>query len=147
MTLGPSDEDITKFIYTGKVAHITAAAPKGPRFDSSLTSEQRSSSENGIFLCSNCADMVDKNNGLDYSVNVLKKWKQDHEAWVKSNLNKSANSMMSTIDGEHRATGRGNITGLDVQEPVFFKPGTKVIAEGEGNITGTRISYKKRDEK
>ena len=49
MTLAPSAADLSKFIYTGKAAHITAAASNGPRFNFSLTSEQRSSSENGIF--------------------------------------------------------------------------------------------------
>lgn len=147
MTLAPSDANADKVISTGKASHISAAAPKGPRFDSSLTSEQRSSAENGLFLCSVCADMIDKNGGIDYSTELLKKWKAEHEVWVRNNLNKSINPNISVIDGEHRASGRGNITGLDVHGPAFFKPGTKVIAEGEGNITGTRISYKKDENK
>jgi len=143
ITLCPSEEDPEKYIYIGKAAHITAAAENGPRYDSSLTPEQRSSIENGIFLCSNCADMVDKNNGLDYSVEFLKQWKDDHEKWAKENLNKSVHSPISTIDGEHQAKGKGNVIALDIQEPVLFKPGTKSISEGEGNITATRIGYRK----
>ena len=34
--------------------------------------------------------MIDKNSGIDYSVDVLKRWKTDHETWVKSNLNRSS---------------------------------------------------------
>jgi hypothetical protein len=49
---------------------------------------------------------------------------------------------ISMIDGEHRAKGKGNITGIDAQEPVIFKPGTKSIAEGEGTVTATRIGSK-----
>ncbi len=32
--------------------------------------------------------MIDKNNGADYSVQLLLHWKQEHESWVKENLNK-----------------------------------------------------------
>jgi hypothetical protein len=32
----------------GVAAHITAASPGGPRYDSSLSSEQRASAENGL---------------------------------------------------------------------------------------------------
>ena len=147
LTLCPSEKDIEKYIYIGKGAHITAAARNGPRYDSSLTREQRFSIENGIFLCSNCSDMIDKNGGLDFSVEVLKKWKNDHESWVKENLNRSPQSLISVVNGEHYAKGKGNITGIYAQEPVFFKPGTKSIAEGEGNITAVRIAYKREVKK
>lgn len=146
-TLGPSEKDPEKYIYTGKVSHIIAASENGPRNDHSFTSKQRSSIENGIFLCSNCADMIDKNMGSDFPVDLLKKWKDNHEIWVKENLNKSKNSTISIIDGNHYARGRGNVTGIDARETIFIKPGTKSTAEGEGNITATRISYKKEEKK
>lgn len=96
-TLSPSENDPEKYINIGKAAHITAAAENGPRYDSSLTPEQRSSIDNGIFLCSNCADMVDKNLGLDFSVELLKKWKEDHEKWIRENLNKSVDKQRNSI--------------------------------------------------
>ncbi|MBI2474855.1 hypothetical protein HYV69_00290 [Candidatus Uhrbacteria bacterium] len=139
LTLCPSAENEDKFIYIGKAAHITAAAEGGPRYDSNLTSEQRKSTNNGIFLCSNCADMIDKNNGIDFSVDQLKQWKKEHEEWATQNLNKSLNSLITTIDGEHTARGKGNVTGIKTTKPTFFKPGTKSTAEGEGNITATYI--------
>jgi hypothetical protein len=139
MTLCPSAEDESKFIYVGKAAHITAAAEGGPRYDSGLTPEQRKSTNNGIFLCSNCADMIDKNNGIDFSVDQLMLWKREHEEWVVKNLNKSLNSLITTIDGEHTARGKGNVTGIRTTRPTFFKPGTKSTAEGEGNVTATYI--------
>jgi hypothetical protein len=146
LTLCPSETDSEKYIYVGRAAHITAASADGPRYDSSLTTEQRSSIENGIFLCSNCADMIDKNKGLDFPVDLLKKWKKEHEKWVSKNLNKSVNSLISTIDGVHHAKGKGKVIAIDAQEPVFLKPGTKSIAEGEGSITATRIAYRKNKE-
>lgn len=88
LTIAPSEEDNLKFIYIGKAAHITAASEGGPRYDKEMSSDNRKSINNGIFLCSNCADMIDKNKGIDFSVELLQKWKSDHEIWVRSNLNK-----------------------------------------------------------
>ena len=147
LTLCPSETNSEKYIYIGIAAHVTAASEGGPRYDPRLTSEQRTSIENGIFLCSNCAVVIDKNKGLDFSVDRLKKWKSEHEKWVSENLNKSVNSLISVIDGVHSAKGKGNVTAIDAQEPVFLNPGTKAIAEGEGNITATRISYKREGNK
>jgi hypothetical protein len=50
VTSGPQ-EDPRKSINIGVAAHITAAAPKGPRFDKNLTAEERRSPDNGIWLC------------------------------------------------------------------------------------------------
>jgi hypothetical protein len=36
--------------------------------------------------------MIDKNNGNDFSVLVLKEWRNSHERWVASNLNKPPGS-------------------------------------------------------
>ena len=141
-TLCASDAGTDLFISIGKAAHITAGAANGPRYDPSLTSEQRSSADNAIFLCSSCEDMIDYNNGLDYPVDLLEKWKSEHEAWVKENLNKPADSLISTIDGEHYAKGKGKVTAIHATAPVLIKPGTKSTAEGEGDITATRIGHK-----
>lgn len=88
LTVAPSPESDEKFIYIGRASHICAAAEGGPRFDAVMTSDERRSASNGIFLCSNCADMIDKNSGLDFSAVRLRRWKDDHEQWVASNLNK-----------------------------------------------------------
>ncbi len=88
LTVAPSEQDETKFLYIGKAAHICAAAQGGPRYDATISPEQRTSASNGIFLCSNCADMIDKNNGLDFPVDRLQDWKSDHNKWVAANLNK-----------------------------------------------------------
>lgn len=98
ITICPSVVNIEKYIYVGKAAHITSAAINGPRYDATLTKEQRRSIENGIFLCATCADMIDKNNGADFSVDQLKHWKSQHESWVRENLNKSINSLLSSTD-------------------------------------------------
>jgi hypothetical protein len=97
-TLSPSLEDDSKFIYIGKAAHITAAAKGGARYDERMSSEQRKSIENAIFLCSNCADMIDKNKGVDFPVELLKEWKQHHESWVHENIGLRNNNSSTTIN-------------------------------------------------
>lgn len=88
LTIAPTSGDEEKFIYIGKAAHITAAAEGGPRYDPNLSQEARKSISNGIFLCSSCADMIDKNNGSDFSTELLRGWKLEHENWVSKNMNK-----------------------------------------------------------
>ena len=87
LTIAPSEADATKWIYIGNAAHICAAAERGPRYKGGMTPEERASASNGLFLCSSCADMIDKNNGLDFPEPVLRRWKEDHEKWVAANLN------------------------------------------------------------
>lgn len=58
----------------GVAAHITAAAPGGPRYDPSLMQQQRESPENGIWLCQNCQIRVDRDTAR-YSTKLLKSWK------------------------------------------------------------------------
>jgi hypothetical protein len=73
LTTGPQ-EDPNKALNVGVAAHITAASPDGPRYDSAINSEQRSSANNGIWLCQKCAKLVD-NDPSRYSVEILNNWK------------------------------------------------------------------------
>ena len=139
ITIAPSSEDSEKFIYIGEAGHIYPASRGGPRDDPSITSEQRKSIENAIFLCGSCANMIDKNNGLDYPVNILEEWKKSHEEWVKNNLNKKPNSAITIINGTIKARGKKKVTGLKTKKPTIIKPGTQVTAEGEEDITGVDI--------
>lgn len=76
-TAGPSDADSKKSTLFGKAAHITAAAKGGPRYNAKLTSEERKSPENGIWLCAECADRVDKKeNEPQFPETLLRHWKQ-----------------------------------------------------------------------
>lgn len=57
-TSGPQ-EDPEKAVNVGVAAHICAASSGGPRYDPNMTSEERSSSSNGIWLCQTHAKLVD----------------------------------------------------------------------------------------
>jgi hypothetical protein len=74
----------------GVGAHITAASPGGPRYDPSLTPEQRASAENGIWLCQNDGKLID-NDVTRFTVELLKSWKAQAEATAAQELSRRIN--------------------------------------------------------
>jgi hypothetical protein len=72
-TSGPHSNP-SRAINIGVAAHITAAAPGGPRFDESRTLEERTSVDNGIWLCQSCGKLVD-NDVASFPVTLLHQWK------------------------------------------------------------------------
>ncbi len=87
LTSGPH-EDATKAVNLGVAAHITAAAPGGPRYDACLTPEQRSSIENAIWLCQTCAHLIDSD-PVCFPVALLREWKAQAEDAARSVLGKT----------------------------------------------------------
>jgi hypothetical protein len=77
LTSGPQT-DSEKAVNIGVAAHITAASQGGPRYDARLPSGERKSIENGIWLCQNCAKMVD-NDEQKYTSDLLIEWKKSSE--------------------------------------------------------------------
>jgi hypothetical protein len=110
LTIAPSESDDTKWLYIGKAAHICAASVGGPRYKASMTPEERQSVSNGVFLCGNCADMIDKNGGLDFREELLQQWKADHERWVLANLNKQRSREASMTFQVTSIAQQGGIT-------------------------------------
>ncbi len=87
-TSGPqSDPD--KAINIGVAAHITAASSGGPRYDGSLSKVERSSIQNGLWLCQNCAKLVDSDVGR-FTVELLQEWKKNGERSAQRALETSA---------------------------------------------------------
>jgi hypothetical protein len=76
-TSGPQ-ENPAKSINIGVAAHISAASPGGPRYEESLTAEQRSSIANGIWLCQNCAKLIDSD-PVRFSPVLLREWRATSE--------------------------------------------------------------------
>lgn len=77
-TSGPGEGELD-VAHFGRAAHITAAAPGGPRYDETLTSEQRRSINNAIWLCANHADEIDDLESR-YTAQLLRDWKKQAEA-------------------------------------------------------------------
>ena len=92
-TLGPSKERENKGQIVGQAAHMRAASPKGPRFDSSQSDEERHSAANGIWLCEYCAALIDKNNGVDFRVETLQLWKDASERAALERLTRQSESI------------------------------------------------------
>jgi hypothetical protein len=88
LTSGPQ-EDPTKALNLGVAAHITAASFGGPRYDPELLPEERCAPFNGIWLCQNCAKLID-NDVIRFSLEILRKWKNDAEAEAKAHVGKTA---------------------------------------------------------
>lgn len=59
LTKAASAESTKKVSSIGVAAHICAASPGGPRYDPSMTSEQRKSIENCIWMCETHAKLID----------------------------------------------------------------------------------------
>jgi hypothetical protein len=62
------------------IAHIRAASPSGPRFDSTLSKPERDAFSNLILLCTVHHKTVDGKGWKRYPVELLEKWKAEREA-------------------------------------------------------------------
>jgi hypothetical protein len=72
-----------KVVTVGIAAHITAAAPGGPRYDPLQASEERSHLSNGIWLCTSHAKQIDDDPAY-FTIDKLRAWK--HQAEQRSAL-------------------------------------------------------------
>lgn len=79
LILEATDADRVSLI--GEMAHIVGHSNQGPRPDGAFPSEQRNKYENLILLCPSHHAMVDKQDST-YTVEGLRKIKDDHERWV-----------------------------------------------------------------
>lgn len=85
LTIG-ANEKTEKSTSIGIAAHITAASVGGPRYDTTLTTEERCHIDNGILLCGNCSILIDKDPSK-YPIDTLKQWKTDAEEETRKRLN------------------------------------------------------------
>ena len=79
-TAGPSEESSESFTVIGEAAHICGAAsgPGSRRYDSSMTSAERKSIDNAIWLCADHARMIDRDE-VTYTADELRAMKRQHE--------------------------------------------------------------------
>ena len=81
LTVGPSDDRVGRITMVGVAAHITAAAPGGPRYDSSVSPEDRASEANGLWVCQTHGKLIE-DTASRHTVATLRRWKKQHEDWV-----------------------------------------------------------------
>jgi hypothetical protein len=94
-TTGGPQDDPSKALNLGVAAHITAASPGGPRYMDMLTAEQRSSAWNGIWLCQNCAKLVD-NDASMFPEDLLRAWKTIREHSALHSIGKTKTAPLET---------------------------------------------------
>jgi hypothetical protein len=81
MTIAGSHDRKSGLTMTGVAAHIAAASKKGPRFDSEMSSDERTSEQNGIWTCQIHGKFID-DNPSKCTAQELHRWKSQHEQWV-----------------------------------------------------------------
>lgn len=88
------NSDPNKVTNIGVASHICAAAEGGPRYDANMTSEERKSYNNGIWLCQSCSKLIDTDTTL-YTKELLMSWKKIAEELTISEIER--NSPVQTI--------------------------------------------------
>lgn len=143
VTSGPQDDE-SKAVNLGVAAHITAASPRGPRYDPTLTPDERRHASNGIWLCQNHAKMID--NDARYSPTVIREWKAAAEARADREVTQGAHT---------RPTGLR----IELPKPVnpigYMSAGSysvsmwrfkvRLIAQGEKPLDVLEVGLRERD--
>lgn len=117
-TIAPQQTS-TSTVSIGVAAHITAAAEGGPRYDATFTSVQRTSIDNGIWLCQNCAKLIDSDI-LRFPATLLHKWKLDAEAEASRRLGCSSISTENIVL-RHEVEIKRNLELRDQMQAEFLK--------------------------
>jgi hypothetical protein len=124
-TAGPC-EDPAKALNIGVAAHITAASLQGPRYDASLSQAERCSIENGIWLCQNCAKLIDSDKER-FPVSRLRDWKTRAEKAALNRVETTAAPAHAaeSADGDYwqrrRDTVEQALASFESIHALFFK--------------------------
>lgn len=130
LTSGPQ-VDPSKALNIGVAAHITAASPGGPRYNPALKSEERTHFTNAIWLCQNCAKLVD-NDAIQFTEDLLRRWKREAEDEALSWIGKTASSSSyadTVFTNEEialllSAAGSGEFAIIDIQQAKWVRADT-----------------------
>jgi hypothetical protein len=158
LTSGPQVDE-GKSLNLGVAAHIAAASPGGPRYDPLMTPEQRTAITNGVWLCQNCAKLVD-NDAARFSSELLSAWKlvAEHHALYHIGRTASDSGRLGVQDkyvSYEYIEKSGLIAEMQVQGYRLYwahshKQPTMVEFEGWEEVvvtedSGQRVRYKVRD--
>jgi hypothetical protein len=94
-------EDGKGEINIGTAAHICAAAPGGPRYDENMSEEERSSAENGVWMCRDHGKAIDSD-VKQFTATVLREWKRQAEldSWRRVLRNEAARAPGAVGDAD-----------------------------------------------
>ncbi len=117
LTITGSEASIGKVINIGEAAHIIGNAKVSARYEEK-TIVNKSSVENGIWLCRNCHKLVDSNKGEGYPTEKLKQWKIEHNKYLSKNLGKPVN--LSTDNLKTAQSFKSWSKNPDIESPRIF---------------------------
>lgn len=94
-------EDGQGEINIGTAAHICAAAPGGPRYDKNMSEDERSSADNGIWMCRDHGKAIDSD-VKQFTATVLREWKREAElnSWRRVLRNEVASAPAAVGDAD-----------------------------------------------
>lgn len=93
LTAGPQDHP-ERSVNLGVAAHISGAAVGGPRYNPVLTPSERSHIDNGIWLCQNCAKLIDSDLAR-FTEGLLRGWRTIAEDFARDSLGKTASASVA----------------------------------------------------
>lgn len=109
----------------GKVCHIEAASSDGPRYNIDQSNDERRSFDNLILLCDECHTIIDNpDNEAKYPVELLKRWKKDHESKYLAAILPQIPSCFKTIISAIVGKGIVDISGS--KDLRIYKPEEKI---------------------
>lgn len=120
-TLGPQEAALGT-VSVGFAAHIKAASPGGKRYDANQTSDQRSSQDNGIWLCGTCAKLIDSDE-VRFPVSLLNAWKLLAEETARQEIGKPAQKNIPTVTTVYVHAGEEKRPQLDIASGVAHSGG------------------------
>ena len=139
-TVGPHT-DSGKAAIIGIAAHITAAAPGGPRYDALLSESERCHLKNGIWLCSNCSTIIDKDSAL-YPKEIVVEWKETTEAKFRNLLAGNSNHAKPPFIEADLIWAGGSREFLHYSEE-NFKPGQpRILRAEDDHIAHYRLDFR-----
>lgn len=96
----------------GKIAHLVAHSPAGPRADANYPQDKLDSYANWILLCPTCHDIIDIQ-PENYPTEALLKIKQEHELWVEEQLDvEMSNVSFAELELAAKALSTGKFSEL-----------------------------------
>jgi hypothetical protein len=108
----PNDADKSDTVIA-EMAHIHAFGETGPRANGSLSDSEKNDYSNLILLCGDHHTLVD-NQAENYPADLLRKWKADHEEWVRNTLEEEMpNITFAELDVVCAALASGNVSPSD----------------------------------
>jgi len=99
ITSGPAD-DPNGSVNVGEAAHIYGASPGSARYDSEMSSVNRSAISNAIWLCGNCHKRID-DDPLRFPAGLLFEWQRDHERQIAGKIGKAGVELRQKYEARH----------------------------------------------